>query len=434
MLQRARRNWFWLVWGALIVCLLLNYFGAFSPLLSPTVYPQLAPAGWRNITPHGRIVLDDFDASTTAAGLMIACGTSYSLDVTDPSTWKFSALRFWLSHDGGATWQALHPPLPDDKQCAVAFRVDGGIYVSQGDFPQLLDTGLVSYDDGKTWQREPPLPTAVANGKVVAITPLMLRGDTAYGSYDSDDSYGDSGLAVSADNGQTWEPLAVTPSMLVEQGWKVDNHFTPDYRNDHWWYRTIQADGTAPTLEHSVDDGQHWMAVGQVASGLIGGAVLAVNPQQPGHICAAYYTGETNHVDLFASADGGTTWRAGVMPLGYENTSGERSYNPQMDAQGTCYQGYHFKREGSPDNGLADSRYIFFRLTPQSDTLQSLPVTGDDVTGEIYNFSVRYVPAVNGMSGRLVAQSLLSYRSWAAVFSDPAGEASDLQILWTPVP
>jgi hypothetical protein len=54
------------------------------------------------------------------------------------------------------------------------------------------------------------------------------------------------------------------------------------------------------------------------------------------------------------------------------------------------------------------------------------------MTGEIYNFSIRYVPAGNSMSGRFVAQSRLSYRSWAGIFSDPAGEASVLQILWTP--
>jgi hypothetical protein len=183
-------------------------------------------------------------------GLMVACGTSYSLDVTDPSTWKFSALRFWLSHDGGATWQALRPPLLDDKQCAVAFRIDGGIYASQGDYPQLLDTGLVSYDDGQTWRREPP------------------------------------------------------PAM----------------------------DGRAPVLEHSADDGEHWMAVGPISSGRTEGVALAVNAAQPGHICAAYY-GETNHADLLASLDGGITWRVGIMPSGYDDTSGESWYNPQMDAQ-----------------------------------------------------------------------------------------------------
>ena len=148
LLQRARRNWFWLAWGALILCMLLDYSGAYAPLLSPGVYSQLAPARWRNITPHGRILVDDFDASDTTPGLMVACGMAYSHDVTDPSTWKFSALRFWLSHDGDATWRLLHPPLPDGKECAVSLRVDGGIFVSQGDYPQLLDTGLLTLRRG----------------------------------------------------------------------------------------------------------------------------------------------------------------------------------------------------------------------------------------------------------------------------------------------
>jgi hypothetical protein len=82
----------------------------------------------------------------------------------------------------------------------------------------------------------------------------------------------------------------------------------------------------------------------------------------------------------------------------------------------------------------SNSQYVFFRLMPHSHTLQPLPVTGDKVTGEMYNFSLRYVPMAYGISGRLVGRSALSYHSWAGVSSDLAGKASDLHILWTPVP
>ena len=160
---------------------------------------------------------------------------------------------------------------------------------------------------------------------------------------------------------------------------------------------------------------------------------LAVNPAQPGSVCAAYY-GETSSIELLSSVDGGMTWRAGTMPTGYDDTSGETSYNPQMDAQGTCYQGYHFVRSGLQGGRGSNSQYVFFRLMPHSDTLQPLPVTGDNVTGEMYNFSLRYVPMANGISGRLVGRSALSNHSWAGVSGDLAGEASDLQIPWTPVP
>ena len=69
------------------------------------------------------------------------------------------------------------------------------------------------------------------------------------------------------------------------------------------------------------------------------------------------------------------TWRSGVMPSSYENTSGEASFWPEMDAQGTCYQGYHFRHGGSPSSGETELQYVFFRLTPDEDTLQTLQVT-----------------------------------------------------------
>ena len=55
-----------------------------------------------------------------------------------------------------------------------------------------------------------------------------------------------------------------------------------------------------------------------------------------------------------------------------QNTSGETLVSvQQMDAQGTCYQGYHFKREGSPDNGQAELHDTSsFASHRNADTLQ----------------------------------------------------------------
>src|SRR4029450_6902187 len=98
----------------------------------------------------------------------------------------------------------------------------------------------------------------------------------------------------------------------------------------------LRTDGQAWVLEHSDDDGQHWIAIGRIGADLSRGVALAVYPAQPGSVCAAHY-GETSSIELLSSVDGGMTWRAGTMPSGYDDTSGETSYNPQMDAHGTCY-------------------------------------------------------------------------------------------------
>jgi len=105
-----------------------------------------------------------------------------------------------------------------------------------------------------------------------------------------------------------------------------------------------------------------------------------------------------------------------------------------MDAQGTCYQGYHFRHGGSPSSGETELQYVFFRLTPDEDTLQTLQVTDGAWGGNVSSGDLAYVPAGNGMSGRLLIDANIDYRLLAAVFSDPAGETSDGQLLWTPVP
>lgn len=436
---RGWRGWLRLATLTVLVCQLLAFVGAFSPFVSPVIYSQLAPTGWHNVTPHGKIELDDFAASATSPGLMVACGTSFLPDITDPSIWKIDGFRFWLSHDGGATWQALHPPLADGNVCDVGLEPDSSIMVtmqnySLQNYSTTTTATWLSHNLGKTWQHESPPPIVFVDGKSATVVPKLRRGGILYGSYNTNDPYSDDAPAVSSDNGKTWTPLTTTPSALVKEGWWVGDDFVPDYRSEHWWFRTLYTDGKIPMLEHSMDDGRSWTLVGPIGSAFTGEALLGVNPSQPGRLCAEHWYGETDHLSLLSSPDGGVTWRAGAMPPMYGHTSGESSGSPEMDAQGNCYQGYHFGRGGPPGIGSNGSHYVFLRLPPQADNLQPMPITRGVEDGNVYSNNIMYVPAGNGMSARLVIQAWVSYSSWAGVFSGLAGETDSGQLVWTAVP
>lgn len=432
---RGKRGWLRFASTTILTCQLLIFFGAFSPIFSPLIYPQLAPQGWHNITPHGNIVLYSYSVSTTSPGLIVACASTFTLAVTDPSTWGIGTFHVWLSRDGGASWKIVWSSWQDSDACDISIQPDGSIVMRRGSDPSALNDAWVSRDDGKTWQRPGPTPTVRTNGVVAAVSQLISRGGILYGTYATNDAIGDIGLAVSSDSGHTWSPVPSAPSALVQAGWKTDGAIVPDYRAAHAWFRTVYTDGNAPVLEHTSDDGRTWIAIAQIGRSITGDALLGVNPSQPGRICADAEYWETNHISLLSSPNGGEIWQVGTMPPAYQNTSGEPSFTPVMDAQGNCYQGYHYGRGGPPGEGSDGSQYVIFRLTPASAQLQPMPVTSSGEEGNLMSTDVTYVPAGNGMSERLVIEPSISYRSMAAAFSSLAGETTDAgQLLWRAVP
>lgn len=216
----------------------LSYFGVFSPILSPLVYPNLAPPGWHNITPHGYIVLDDFAASAETPGLLIACGSAFNITLIDPTTWIPGRLHFWRSRDGGAHWELLHPPFDDGKRCGVSMRIgEPGTIIATVDSSSdpasstNVETTWLSHDAGASWRR-----ITYTNGYGLGV---YYRHGLLYGlggSYDSTDGSIDYTLAFSTDDGATWTPIPSTPSDLQQQGWHTNSDSTPpvpDYREDH---------------------------------------------------------------------------------------------------------------------------------------------------------------------------------------------------------
>lgn len=442
--KRKPINWVLGVLIAVNMCRLLAYVGTFSPVFSPLIYPGLAPPGWHNITPHGNIILYDFADSSTTPGLMAACGTSFSVDIRDPSTWNFG-FRFWLSRDGGNTWQLVHPPSAGGASaCEVKTGIDGGVSFTK-DYGELRtghwasSSTWVTRDFGKTWHHPAPDPTVTVGGHPTAVTSLLPRAGIWYGLYDTHDTYGDQALAISFDRGATWRPLTTNPSALVMKGWRASKEFVEqqivaDYRGDHAWYRIVYTDKQAPVLEHSADDGQSWKAVGPIGteySALIG---IATNYMQPVSLCAASVYEQLSQSALSASADGGLTWRQGTVPPGYLDTVGVTSFSVAMDAKGSCYTGYHFGRGGPQYEGNHGSYCAVMRLSPGVDTLLALPLGGycELANGDAVNLT--YVPDQNRMHGRLIVHGSVGVGGWPALGANLAAETDDEKVIWMAAP
>ncbi len=433
-----RRRWRWLLLIPALtpaLMLILPYFGTFSPILSPQVYPNLAPPGWHNITPHGNIVLEGFATSTDVPGLMMACGSVFSITWNDPSTWKPGQLHFWRSRDGGAHWELLHSPFSDGTYCDISMppgssgTITATVEITSSDpAPSVTSaTTWISHDSGDSWHQ---LSTTSRNYVGVDDRGSYYRHGLLYG-FGVWGSQTNATLAFSADDGITWTPIPSVPSKLAQEGWQLatdSSYPVPDYRGDYWWYRVLSKSGRAPMLEHSTDDGRTWTQVGAIGSEPMQSVLLATTPLLPGHLCAAHLSEETNHLSIFASADGGKDWRTGTMPSSLANTNGDTALALNIGANGNCYQGYHYRHgHASWDS---DSRYEFLDLTPKSTTLQGIPLGSNE---NILDYRTTYVPAGHGMPARLVANPGPA-SGWAYVFSDLATETKDNQLVWTAVP
>lgn len=413
-----------------LIAWLLSYFGAFAPILSPLIYPHLAPKGWHNITPHGKTGLYAFAASADSPGLMFACGKLVSITLGDPSTWiPGEQLHLWRSRDGGAHWSLLHPPF-GGQECDLTMPVGepNTVYTTVDSSDDPFSTGnradvWVSHDAGMSWRR---ISTQVGLPGYQPDGPYYRHG-LLYG-YGLVGESQTGGLSVSANDGATWTPIVSAPSALEQQGWQIDSGTFPDYQGETWWYRALNMPGEPPMLEHSTDDGRTWTTIGPLGTESFQAVWVATTPLQPGHLCAAHLSGNTTHPFLLSSMDGGHTWRAGVTPPNLVNASGETEISVHIGGNGDCYQGYHFHRPGSPNS---ENDYAFLRLPSFDSMLQVVPLGNDQ---NVLNETIIYVPAGSGMSARLIINSALSTHNWASLLSGLATETDHNLLLWTAVP
>ena len=433
--RHERWRWFLLV---IPLAVALSYCGAFSPLLSPLVYPRLAPPDWRNITPHGNVSLDGYAVSPVTPGLVVACGTDFTFRLHDPATWLHEGrLRFWLSHDGGASWSLISMPKSGGSDCGVAIPSgESGVIIAtvystikSGDAMTDVTT-WVSHDAGASWRT---ILTAAKGDNPISLfgalddneQEIYYRHGVLYGSWWQNNV---KILAYSANDGASWKPIVGSPDALEQAGWQTTISPAPDYRGDRWWYRILTRQDQPPMLEHSSDDGRTWTTIGAIGTEPIQWLSLATSPLMPDHLCAAKLSSNAGQVSMFASADRGRTWRTGAMPAILTNiTTGETSLRLQLGGDGTCYQGYHYHRVQEPSD---ENDYAFVCLAPDNSVLQVIPLGADQNVIADYT---TYVPAGDDMQARLVTSPALITSGWSAL-TNLATETDRGQLLWTAVP
>jgi hypothetical protein len=404
--------------------------GLLSPVLSPLVYPNLAPPNWHNATPHGTIVLDNFAFSTDRPGLAFACGSLFTLAWPEP--WNFGRTRYWRSTDGGTHWQTVQPPFSNQQYCDLAIPPGGnGIVLAavSSEFESAPAMLWVSHDAGVSWRLVMTAPAGDAAMSLEdGLHDVVYRNGLMYGDMDFGSAPGGDTFAVSANDGATWTLRETILDQLEQQGGRIET-IVPDYRSTGWWYRNVSLDGAAPMLEHSVDDGRTWSIIGPIGKSPLYGLRLATTPTSPEHLCAGQVSVDTNQVTLLASADGGRTWRVGTMPPLLQNVEGETSLNVSIGATGACYEGFHYGVGQEPNAG--NSRYGFVQLVSDSTLLRYLPLTNN---GNSLSLVSTFVPAKNDMSSRLVAEVEGTYPGWAPALAGLAAETTDGQIVWRSEP
>lgn len=290
----------WVVCTLLCCCLVMTVLAACG-LQPPSSVPN-APvaAGWQTIMPpwHGAATdrsLERYVVSQDVPGLIVAC-TGQS---TTPLNQGLSGTaHLWHSRDGGAHWQALAATISLGG-CADVSMITGGsgLLVTSGTIVAGAGTGtiLVSPDAGDTWTTVSSyFPHELAANRLVAMQQAVYRDGRLYASLIFNAAISRL-FSVSDDNGVTWTTLEQVPPPAADAIPVVTEHFAPDYRAPHAWFRYALhgphnfALPHYTTLDRSTDDGRTWTPLTRLDAGAADlpqyGRPLATSPQQPSRLC-----------------------------------------------------------------------------------------------------------------------------------------------------
>lgn len=226
------------------------------------------------------------------------------------------------STDGGSTWIDLEADIayPGVSTLAIDPSDPQTIYAGTGHGPQMPPQGAGLYkssDDGATWQRLSGVPD-------VAVTAIEIdrggSGRVAVATLGS-------GVLISEDNGQTFEPRngGFVDDPVGRQVWALEMHpQNPDilYAGTSLHYSKVGSGGH-DGLYKTTDGGRSWTMVlggeevvvspnGHIA---IGGGIdgITLNPARPNEVYVALHD-----PGIAFSDDGGQTWHyvnSGLVPL-----------------------------------------------------------------------------------------------------------------------
>ena len=207
-----------------------RFYITFFLACCPLVFAQMAPA--QNALPAGNL-RDPLNAYFGTAG-----GTRVP-PVKSPFTETFGDARLndvyfisptrgwavgdrgvvWTTFDGGANWQLQTTPIDCTLRSVQFFDESFGIAVGNYWFPpthQGRGVILITRDGGMSWQlrHTPDLPP-LYRVKIFDATTILVAGATS--------EYCPSGLLVSPDGGQTWQPI----SAQLSDGFAAADFYAP---------------------------------------------------------------------------------------------------------------------------------------------------------------------------------------------------------------
>jgi hypothetical protein len=370
----------------LCCCLLASVLAACSQQARSSGEPSPAPvAGWQAITPpwHGAATSNSFGqyvVSQDVPGLIVAC---YGQSTSPPNQELSGTARLWRSRDDGAHWQTLATTIPLGSCAALTMIMGSGLLVTPGS--NLAGSGsgtlLVSPDAGDTWKTVSRyLPHEIAANRFTAMQQAVYRDGRLYASLIFNAVISRL-FSVSDDDGETWTTLEQVPTPAPDEIPVVTEHFAPDYRAPHAWFRYALhgpfnfALPHYTTLDHSTDDGRTWTTLTWLDAGAAGlpqyGRPLVTSPQEPSRLCVGLNVsvnlpGDQLPVDdlvLGASDDAGVTWHYTRISHIQEDGRFGDPY-PLMDAEGNCYTSVFPLSGGSAGGRSASADSTFLRLAP----------------------------------------------------------------------
>ncbi len=348
---------------------------------SPTPSPI---AGWHSVAPpwHGvasDTSLERYVVSRDVSGLIVACNGQ---STSPPNQGLSGTAHLWRSRDGGSHWQALATTISLSSCGALTFIAgSSGLLVSTGSIEAGSGTGtlLVSPDAGDTWKTVSRFfPQEIAANRFTAMQQAVYRDSKLYASLIFNASI-ERRFSVSNDYGVTWTQIEQVPPHAPNDIAVVTEHFAPDYRTPHAWFRYAlhgPLDVSLPhytTLDRSTDDGRTWTPLTRLETDAAElpqyGRALVTSPQQPSRLCVGLNiqvripSEQLPESDLLlgASDDAGATWHyTRISHIQEDGRSG--SPEPLMDARGACY--VSVEPSGVVGAGVPSTESTLLRLGP----------------------------------------------------------------------
>lgn len=240
-----------------------------------------SPSGWRKmVAPLRSTDVMALGAARRSGGPVYAAGHNVGVQRSD---------------DGGATWRQLMPGAPTRDVHALAVDPENSdrVYL----WAEVL--GLITTSNGgATWETpgDNSLKNAVQVTGLAVSHPAGSPGSVLYAGSNL-------GLFISRDNGASWTPLAGLAgeqpiySLLAVDKPKQQGEQEQKERKD------IYA-GTATSILHSPDGGEHWEELkGAAQLGGVPGLAYDASAGQPGRLLAV-----TAGSEVYQSRNSGMTW------------------------------------------------------------------------------------------------------------------------------